>query len=115
MKDQEFIELGCGLDTPGTPTAGDAPKKSYPCFYFTCDEPIDLPGGDFTFTAKGRKVSATNNTRDPENPRHSYEIEVHGFKPMGAKGPNVDVGSSIKKAMREKMADKANEYGESAE
>jgi hypothetical protein len=102
---KEFIDLGCGLDSPSSPmTASESPKKSYPCFYFTCDEKIDLPDGDFTFTAKGRKIESSENTRDPEEPRYRYEIEVHGFKPMGgAKKESPDMGSEFRKNLDRKM------------
>lgn len=111
--DAEFIDLGCGLDSgPGYPMGaeGGEKKKSYPCFYFTCDEEIDMPDGDFTFMAKGRKVEDSENMRDPENPRYRYEIEVHGFKPMGGgkkmKEEELSVGDILKKAIRDKMVEK---------
>lgn len=103
----EYIDLGCGLDSPASPMSGKPPEKSYPTFSFTCDEGIDLPDGEFMFSAKGRKVDVSANTRDPKNPRHRYEIEVHGFKPMGGakKGP-PDLGGAFKKNMDAKMAKK---------
>jgi hypothetical protein len=106
----EFIDLGCGLDSPAYPaTAKDAPKKSYPCFTFTCDEEIDLPDGEFTFTAKGRKVSHNEDTRDPEEPRHRYEIEVQGFKPQGGAKKSegmTSMADAFKRGMDRKMASK---------
>lgn len=106
----DYIDLGCGMDdSPATPMAVSAPAKSYPTFYFTCSEPIDLPDGEFTFSAKGRKVDASENTRDPDDPRYRYEIEVHGFKAMGGgskKDSSTDVASSLKAGMKKMMAEK---------
>lgn len=111
--EKDFIDLGCGLDSPGGPAPTTlAEKKSYPCFYFTCDEKIDLPDGEFKFMAVGRKIEDSENTRDEENPRYRYEIEVHGFKPVGAAPKKKDdgltnVGEALKKAMADKMKEKA--------
>ncbi len=109
--DKEVIDLGCGLDSEPASVSPE-PKKSYPCFYFTCDEKIDLPEGDFTFMAKGRKVDSGENTRDPEDPRYRYEIEVQGFKPMGkSEGdePKFSMGEKVKSAMAKKKAGTAEE------
>lgn len=102
---KEFIDLGCGLDSAVSPTTpSDGQKKTYPCFYFTCDEKIDLPDGDFTFMAKGRRIEASENTRDPEDPRYRYEIEVHGFKPMGGKkAESEDMGAMFRRNLDKKM------------
>lgn len=106
----EFIDLGCGLDsTAVTPSPPSESKKSYPCFYFTCDEKIDLPKDEFTFMAKGRKVEDSENSRDPENPRYRYEIEVHGFKPVGGDKEPASVSETLKKNIREKMKARAYE------
>lgn len=84
--------------------ASPGPKKTYPCFSFSCDEEIDLPDGDFTFMAKGRKVLDTEETRDPEDPRYRYEIEVQGFKPMGgATKDSPDLSAKLKDGMRKSM------------
>lgn len=112
MPTNEYIDLGCGLDSPAMPiTASDSPKKSYPCFCFTCDEEIELPDGEFTFSAKGRKVEDSENTRDEKNPRYRYEIEVHGFKPMGGskKDGMVSMADAFKAGLNKKMAEKMGE------
>lgn len=97
--------------------ATDAPKKSYPCFTFTCDEEIDLPDGEFTFMAKGRRVEVSANTRDPADPRYRYEIEVQGFKPMGAvKKDATDMGENFKKGLMAGMEKRmGKEYPEGDE
>jgi len=90
-----------------------APKKSYPTFCFTCDEEIDLPDGEFIFSAKGRKVDVGANTRDPEDPRYRYEIEVQGFKPMGAaKKGAPDMGATFKERLNKTMAAKMGDEGD---
>lgn len=115
----EFIDLGCGLDsgTAAMPSSPPSPeKKSYPCFYFTCDEAIELPDGEFTFMAKGRKVDCSENTRDEENPRYRYEIEVHGFKPMGGEKKMADMGEAFKKGLTSGMEKRmGKEYPEGDE
>lgn len=119
MPTNEYIDLGCGLDSPAASplTQSSPPKKIYPNFSFSCDEPIDLPEGDFTFMAKGRKVLETGDKHDPKNPRHRYEIEVQGFKPMGAVKKSADMPSmsdafrkGLNKSMMSKMSaeDKAD-------
>lgn len=114
----DYIDLGCGLDSGpayATNPAPDSAKKSYPCFYFTCDEEIELPDGEFVFSAKGRKVEDSENMRDPENPRYRYEIEVHGFKPEGTvrsdKGM-VSMADAFKKGLDKKMMEKMDGEGE---
>ncbi len=105
----DFIDLGCGLDSK---PMGELPmpKKSYPSFCFTCDEEIALPDGEFTFTAKGRKIDVGANTRDPEDPRYRYEIEVQGFKPMGGvKGAVKDMGETFKDRLNKGMAAKMDD------
>ncbi len=104
---KEFIDLGCGLESTDSPmpSSPSPAKKSYPCFYFTCDEHIELPDGDFTFMAKGRQIKHSEDTRDPDEPRFTYEIEVQGFKPMGgAKKDGPDLSSKLKEGMRKSMA-----------
>ncbi len=110
----EFIDLGCGMDSGyGSVSPATSPKKSYPSFCFTCDEEIALPDGEFTFTAKGRKIDVGANTRDPEEPRYRYEIEVQGFKPMGGvKGAVKDMGETFKDRLKKGMAEKMSEEGE---
>ncbi len=110
--EKEFIDLGCGMDAePAETAAPDVPKKSYPCFYFTCDEKIDLPDGLFKFMAMGRKVDSGENVRDPEDPRYRYEIEVQGFKTVKTESGDmkVSLGEKIGEAMKKK-ASKGEEY-----
>lgn len=114
--DKEYIDLGCGLDSEPMEATSE-PKKSYPCFYFTCDEKIDLPDGEFKFMAVGRKVDTGENTRDPDDPRYRYEIEVQGFKPMGGVNKEgTDMGEKFKKGLMKGMEERmGKEYPEGDE
>ena len=88
----------------------DKPSKiNYPTLYFTCDKECDLPE-EGTAKIKFRKVEDVENTRDPENPKFRYELEVQGIEVDGMKeempDDGTDVKAGIKGAMKKMMSKK---------
>lgn len=57
---------------------GERGRKHYPTLCISCDDEIDIPESG-TAVIKFRKVEDTENTRDPEDPKYRYELEVQGI------------------------------------
>lgn len=84
-----MIDLGNKYEPPCAPKeteCKDEPKITYPTFYFSCAEKCELPENG-TATIKFRKVEDAENTRDPDDPRYRYELEVHGIEVTGEDEP----------------------------
>lgn len=103
-----MISLGQKYDTTAKPTNTPDSKASYPTFYFTSSEECDLPIEGFA-KIKFRKIEDAENTRDPDDPKYRYELEVQGIEVIGGKSKSVDLGGMLKKNMREKVMAKKHE------
>ena len=90
------------ISAPATPSPSD---KSYPTFYFTAPCDCEMPDVG-TAKIKFRKVEDAENTRNPGEPQYRYELEVHGIEVISGGEDDMDVGDSLKRAMRKKMAEK---------
>jgi hypothetical protein len=102
------IDLGQKYDGPVSPMDdSEDSKTSYPSLYFTCDEECDIPD-EGTAVITFRKVEDAENTRDPEDPKYRYELEVQSIdvKNSGGKDASPDVAAALKKAIRDKMVEK---------
>ena len=100
----KFHDLGSKSDgccSPCGPHTRDG--LSYPTFYFSSPNKLSLRDGDFSITLKGRKVEAAENTRDEDDPKFRYEIEVHAIS--DAEAAAEDIGSSMRAAAK-KMQDR---------
>jgi len=73
---------------------------SYPSLYFTCDKEYEIPE-EGTATIKFRKVEDSENTRNPEDPKYRYELEVHGIDIVGLKTEKEDDGADVKTGIKE--------------
>lgn len=84
---------------------------SYPSLYFTCDKDYEIPD-EGTATIKFRKVEDSENTRDPEDPKYRYELEVHSIEVEGMKeggDDEADVKSAIKNGIKKMMKKKSGD------
>lgn len=110
-----MIDLGQKYEPPCMPSASDCkeePKVSYPTLYFTCDQKCDLPDQG-TAVIKFRKVEDAENTRDKDDPKYRYELEVQGIEVRGMKdGDQPSISEKLKDGLRKKMKKGDYEDGE---
>ena len=98
MHDKDMIDLGQKASETGpcqAPAKESKNKVYYPTFYIRSKDKIDLPDGEFYFSAKARKISSEERQRDGEEPSYSCELEVKAIRPEGAvesEDDDVDTG-----------------------
>lgn len=98
------------------------PKVYYPSLYINGTESLNLPDGEFTFTARGRKVSETERIdKVSDKEEYSCEIEVMGIddikaakesdkkapKEKGKKSSDEDLNAAFSEEAKKSMPDEA--------
>jgi hypothetical protein len=112
----EMIDLGQKYDIKALGPAGSTDKKvSYPTLFIRGVPELDLPMGDFTFTAKGKVVVCTEREEEGKPETCDYEIEVHSINPgTSGKAPaskkvEVELGEALDKMQMDKEMDEEDD------
>ena len=81
-------------------SSSDEKKVHYPTLYFPSPTELDIPEeGEAVISF--RRVEQAENTRNPDDPKYRYELEVKSIEVKD--GERINVGERIKGALRKRL------------